>query len=88
MRTDPSEVDEKKAAKVKEIGKKLQDFLLRPDHVFKGQLLSVVQCQHCGHKSEVTESFLDLSLPITADKVNILTNLLLKQNILMSYSYQ
>lgn len=72
MRVDPSEVDEKKAAKVKELSKKLQDILLRPDHVFKGQLLSVVQCQTCGHKSEVTESFLDLSLPISGDKVNIL----------------
>lgn len=72
MRVDPSEVDEKKAAKVKELNKKLQQLvLLRPDQVFKGQLLSVVQCQTCGHKSEVTESFLDLSLPITADKVSI-----------------
>lgn len=69
MRVDTGEVDEKKKAKIKELGKKLQDILLRPDHVFKGQLLSVVQCQTCGHKSEVTESFLDLSLPITADKV-------------------
>lgn len=72
MRVDPSEVDENKAAKIKEISKKLQDLLLRPDHVFKGQLLSVVQCQTCGHKSEVTESFMDLSLPIIADKVSIL----------------
>lgn len=72
MRVDPSEVDENKAARIKELSKKLQDILLRPDHVFKGQLLSVVQCQTCGHKSEVTESFLDLSLPISGDKVNIL----------------
>lgn len=71
MNVDPSEVDEKKTAKIKELGKKLQDVLLRPDHVFRGELLSVVQCQSCGHKSEVTESFLDLSLPITADKVSI-----------------
>lgn len=77
MRVDPNDVDEKKAAKIKEISKKLQDLLLRPDHVFKGQLLSVVQCQTCGHKSEVTESFLDLSLPITADKVRFL----IKKNI-------
>ncbi|XP_050425471.1 ubiquitin carboxyl-terminal hydrolase 16 isoform X2 [Adelges cooleyi] len=69
MRQDPSEIDEKKAARLKEMNKKLQQLvLLRPDHVFKGQLLSVVQCQTCGHMSEVTESFLDLSLPITADK--------------------
>lgn len=78
MRVDPSEVDEKKASKIKEISKKLQDLLLRPDHVFKGQLLSVVQCQTCGHKSEVTESFLDLSLPISADKVSILITFLHK----------
>jgi ubiquitin carboxyl-terminal hydrolase 16/45 len=71
MRADPKDIDDKKAAKAKELTKKLlQDLLLRPDHVFKGQLLSVVQCQTCGHKSEVTESFLDLSLPISADTVN------------------
>jgi len=71
MKVEPTEVDEKKTAKIKELGKKLQDVLLRPDHVFKGELLSVVQCQTCGYKSEVTESFLDLSLPITVDKASI-----------------
>uniref|UniRef100_A0A2S2QG19 ubiquitinyl hydrolase 1 n=1 Tax=Sipha flava TaxID=143950 RepID=A0A2S2QG19_9HEMI len=74
MRADPKDIDDKKAAKAKELTKKLlQDLLLRPDHVFKGQLLSVVQCQTCGHKSEVTESFLDLSLPISADTTHSLT---------------
>ncbi|XP_050526029.1 ubiquitin carboxyl-terminal hydrolase 16 [Daktulosphaira vitifoliae] len=71
MRSDPSEINEEKTKKIKEMNKKLQQLiLLRPDHVFKGQLLSVVQCQTCGHMSEVTESFLDLSLPITADKAS------------------
>lgn len=78
MRDDQTEIDEEKTAKIKELGKKLQDILLRPDHVFRGQLLSVVQCQTCGHRSEVTESFLDLSLPITADKVCINIIVLLK----------
>lgn len=87
MRVDPSEVDEKKAAKVKELSKKLQDLLLRPDHVFKGQLLSVVQCQTCGHKSEVTESFLDLSLPITADKVLFYNHLFLGKNYVVNNNY-
>jgi len=86
MRTDPNEIDDVKVAKVKEIGKKLQDLLLRPDHVFKGQLLSVVQCQTCGHKSEVTESFLDLSLPITADKVHPLSFQRKKDNDVFSQS--
>lgn len=87
MRVDPSEVDENKAARVKELSKKLQNVLLRPDHVFRGQLLSVVQCQTCGHKSEVTESFLDLSLPITDDKVSIkhLTYLLFIKFLFIKY---
>jgi len=72
MKVETSEVDEKKNAIIKELSKKLQDnVVLRPDHVFKGELLSVIQCQTCGYKSEVTESFLDLSLPITVDKASI-----------------
>ncbi|VVC44356.1 Hypothetical protein CINCED_3A025219 [Cinara cedri] len=86
VRDSPSEVDEEKAAKVKELGKILQDILLRPDHVFRGQLLSVVQCQTCGHKSEVTESFLDLSLPITADKAHTLSLMRKKDNDVFSQS--
>ncbi|XP_008185652.1 ubiquitin carboxyl-terminal hydrolase 16-like [Acyrthosiphon pisum] len=71
MKVEPSEVDEKNTAIIKELGKKLQDYVvLHPDHVFKGELLSVIQCQNCGYKSEVTESFLDLSLPITVDKTH------------------
>ncbi|CAI6357829.1 unnamed protein product [Macrosiphum euphorbiae] len=69
MRVETSELDEKKTAIIKELGKKLQDnVVLRPDHVFKGELMSIIQCQTCGYKSEVTESFLDLSLPITVDE--------------------
>lgn len=72
MVVEPSEVDEKINAKIKELGKKLQDnVVLRLDHAFKGELLSVIQCQTCSYKSEVTESFLDLSLPITIDKASI-----------------
>ncbi|XP_003241597.1 ubiquitin carboxyl-terminal hydrolase 16 isoform X1 [Acyrthosiphon pisum] len=86
MKVEPSEVDEKKTAKIKELGKKLQDVLLRPDHVFKGELLSVVQCQTCGYKSEVTESFLDLSLPITVDKTHPLSFPRKKDNDVFSQS--
>ncbi|XP_060857313.1 ubiquitin carboxyl-terminal hydrolase 16-like isoform X2 [Metopolophium dirhodum] len=74
MKVEPSEVDENKTAIIKELGKKLLDnIVLRPDHVFKGELLSIIQCQICGYKSEVTESFLDLSLPITVDKTHPLS---------------
>lgn len=72
MVVEPSEMDEEKTAKIKELSKKLQDnVVLRLDHVFKGELLSIIQCQTCNYKSEVTESFLDLSLPITVDKASI-----------------
>lgn len=71
MRTDVSKADEKKTAKLKQFSKILQNILLCPDHVFKGQLLSVVQCQICGNKSEKTENFWDLSLPIVTKNVNL-----------------
>lgn len=42
---------------------------LVPEHVFKGLLVSTLKCQDCMHTSNCVESFLDLSLPIMADKV-------------------
>lgn len=71
MRTDPSKADENKTEKVKRFRKTLQNILLCTDHVFKGQLLNVVQCLTCGNKSEMTENFWDLSLPIVSKNVNL-----------------
>lgn len=69
MNTEPSKWDKNKCIKIKSLVNKLKDMILLPDMIFKGQLLIVDQCHSCGHKSERTESFLDLSLPITVHKV-------------------
>lgn len=53
---------------VKAYGKQANDLLLRPEQVFRGFLVSTLECQECHHKSDHVESFLDLSLPVMADK--------------------
>lgn len=60
--------DEKK--KMKLYGQQLQDLILGVEGIFKGQLVSIVECQDCLHHSVRFESFLDLSLPVMEDKVN------------------
>lgn len=59
-------VDVKK--KMKLYGQQLQDFILGVEGIFKGQLVSIVECQDCLHHSTRFESFLDLSLPVMEDK--------------------
>ncbi|KAL0129373.1 hypothetical protein PUN28_004220 [Cardiocondyla obscurior] len=41
---------------------------LGPDAIFRGVLVSTLKCLDCQHSSRRTEPFLDLSLPVTADK--------------------
>ncbi|XP_065218839.1 ubiquitin carboxyl-terminal hydrolase 16/45 isoform X2 [Planococcus citri] len=66
----PDEMDEKKRALAKSLNQKLTELVnIRPDQVFKGTLVSTVQCTKCHHKSEVIENFLDLSLPVSFEKV-------------------
>jgi len=36
--------------------------------VFRGELVSTLQCQKCDHVSDHVEHFLDLSLPVAAEK--------------------
>lgn len=54
--------------KVKAYGRQANDMLLRPEQVFRGFLVSTLECQECHHTSDSLESFLDLSLPVMADK--------------------
>lgn len=54
--------------KVKAYGKQANELLLRPEQVFRGFLVSTLECQECHNRSDHVESFLDLSLPVMADK--------------------
>ncbi|KAL8617496.1 hypothetical protein ACOMHN_060996 [Nucella lapillus] len=38
------------------------------DSLFGGQLVSTITCEECSHVSQIVESFLDLSLPVTEEK--------------------
>lgn len=66
--TNPKEVDEKRKRLVKSLKQPLCDMLIRPDHIFRGSLVSTLVCQNCNHTSERHESFLDLSLPVSPEK--------------------
>lgn len=66
--TNPKEVDEKRKTLVKSLKQPLCDMLIRPDHIFRGSLVSTLVCQNCNHTSERHESFLDLSLPVSPEK--------------------
>ena len=39
------------------------------DEIFGGKIASTITCLNCNSKSELQESFLDLSLPIPVEKV-------------------
>ena len=54
--------------KMKFYGQKLQDVTLGVEGIFKGQLISIVECKVCCHHSIRFENFLDLSLPVMEDK--------------------
>lgn len=56
--------------RMKLYGQQLQDLTLGVEGIFKGQLVSIVECQDCKHHSIRFESFLDLSLPVMEDKVS------------------
>ncbi|KAL0274865.1 UNVERIFIED_CONTAM: hypothetical protein PYX00_002897 [Menopon gallinae] len=49
-------------------GRQANNLMLRPEQVFRGFLVSTLECQECHNTSEHVESFLDLSLPVMADK--------------------
>ncbi|KAI4499118.1 hypothetical protein M0802_005701 [Mischocyttarus mexicanus] len=61
-------VDNVVKAKVKFYGSQVNKKLLGPEPVFRGTLVSTLECLKCTYSSQCTEPFLDLSLPVTADK--------------------
>lgn len=64
-KTDPSTVEGDKKQVIKFYGQQASDLMIRTDQVFRGVLVSTLQCQDCKHSSHRDEFFLDLSLPVT-----------------------
>ncbi|GAB6026724.1 Ubiquitin carboxyl-terminal hydrolase 16 [Chamberlinius hualienensis] len=67
-KVNPKTVDDKVKSVVKAYGRCIPNTLV--DDIFGGQLISTVLCDECGMSSQVFEPFLDLSLPVTEEKVN------------------
>ncbi|XP_072944709.1 ubiquitin carboxyl-terminal hydrolase 16/45 isoform X2 [Epargyreus clarus] len=65
-KVDPAKVDGEVKQKVKFYGQQASDTMLRPEQVFRGFLVSTLECQECFHQSDRVEYFLDLSLPVAA----------------------
>lgn len=63
-KTDPTTVEEHKRQIIKFYGQQASDLMIRTDQVFRGILVSTLQCQDCKHQSHRDEFFLDLSLPV------------------------
>ena len=62
-------LDEDTKAKVKEYGAQVKHTFV--DSVFGGVFISTVQCEECNIPSQILEPFLDISLPVTEEKVCI-----------------
>lgn len=67
-KTKPDCVEKGLKSRVKFYGNQASTRLLGPEAVFRGVLVSTLECLDCHHSSQRTEPFLDLSLPVTADK--------------------
>ncbi|XP_046609099.1 ubiquitin carboxyl-terminal hydrolase 16 isoform X2 [Neodiprion virginianus] len=67
-KTNPQGVEENLKSRIKFYGNQACARLLGPERVFRGVLVSTLECLECHHSSHRTEPFLDLSLPVMADK--------------------
>lgn len=67
-KTNPKGVEDSLKSRVKFYGNQASARLLGPELVFRGVLVSTVECLDCHHTSQSMEPFLDLSLPVMADK--------------------
>ncbi|XP_043260902.1 ubiquitin carboxyl-terminal hydrolase 16 isoform X2 [Colletes gigas] len=67
-KTNPEGVEDNLKSRVKFYGNQASARLLGPDFVFRGVLVSMLECLDCHHSSQRTEPFLDLSLPVMVDK--------------------
>ncbi|GJQ73747.1 hypothetical protein Trydic_g14079 [Trypoxylus dichotomus] len=64
-KTDPSVVEGNKKKIIRFYGQQASEMLSPTEQVFRGILVSTLQCENCSHTSHREEFFLDLSLPIT-----------------------
>lgn len=67
-KTNPGAVEESVKSRAKFYGNQASSRLLGAELVFRGSLVSTLECLECHHTSQSTEPFLDLSLPVMADK--------------------
>lgn len=67
-KTQPNTVEGCTKQILKFYGQQASDLMIRTDQIFRGILVSTLQCQDCKHSSHREEFFLDLSLPVSADK--------------------
>ncbi|CAK1550366.1 unnamed protein product [Leptosia nina] len=67
-KVDPAKVDGEVKQKVKFYGQQASDTMLRPEQVFRGFLVSTLECQDCYQQSDRAEYFLDLSLPVATSR--------------------
>ncbi|KAL3274687.1 hypothetical protein HHI36_016065 [Cryptolaemus montrouzieri] len=65
---DPATVSDEAKKMVKFYAQQAEG-LLPTEQVFRGVLVSTLQCQECGHTSHRDEYFLDLSLPVAEKQV-------------------
>lgn len=65
---DINSVGEEMKQKCKIYGQQAGDRILRPEQVFRGFLVSTLNCQDCFHTSSRHENFLDMSLPVSVEK--------------------
>lgn len=71
--SNKDELDEDKKEFAKKLNHKVCDTIpIRPDQIFKGSLVSILQCDVCKHISKRAEPFLDLSLPVAQEKVSFM----------------
>ncbi|XP_054002598.1 ubiquitin carboxyl-terminal hydrolase 45 isoform X1 [Hylaeus anthracinus] len=67
-KTNPEGVEKTLKSRVKFYGNQASARLLGPELVFRGVLVSTLECLDCHHTSQSTEPFLDLSLSVMIDK--------------------
>lgn len=75
-KTDPSNVDDRKKQIIKFYGQQASDMLTPTEQVFRGVLVSTLQCQICGHASHRDEFFLDLRQVYKTTIIFVINNLL------------
>lgn len=67
-KTNPNNVNGVTKQIIRFYGQQASGLVIKTDRIFRGILVSTLQCQVCKHSSHRDEFFLDLSLPVTGEK--------------------